>query len=138
MKVSDLSRVVVLEKSLFTTPWPEEAFKAEIDRKSALILEVDGKIEGYICSLVVLDEAEITNVAISKEKQRQGLGFLLISSMLEFLKNKGCVDIYLEVRENNLAAIKLYEKSGFEKFGIRRNYYSKPRENALVLRKNIG
>lgn len=133
LEESDMPRVLVLEKKLFSTPWPREAFQNEIDRKAALVLEIKGRIEGFICWIQVIDEAEITNVAVAKDFQRQGWGQILVTEAMKILKKKGCKNFYLEVRKSNKAARLLYKKMGFELVGLRENYYFKPRENALIL-----
>ena len=134
MLESDLDRVIFIERELFSSPWPREAFWQEIENELAQVLEVDGEIQGYVCALQVLDEAEISNVAVSKAYQRRGFGKILVTSMIDDLYSKGCVRIFLEVRDTNIAAIKLYSKMGFELLGARKKYYSDPVEDALVMK----
>ncbi|OQX70452.1 MAG: ribosomal-protein-alanine N-acetyltransferase [Candidatus Cloacimonas sp. 4484_275] len=115
-----------------TNPWTEKMFIDEIKNHDAYVLgEVSGKeIIGYICGWEIAGEFEITNVAVSPEFQRHGFGERLVKFIRE---EKKCRIFFLEVRESNFAARKLYEKLGFKVIGVRKNYYHSPIENALLM-----
>ena len=137
MKESDMDRVLTIENDLFSIPWTREAFNNEINNELAFVLEVDGELVGYICSLLVLDEAEISNVAVSKIKQKCGYGKILLNEMIMILKEKGCKRIFLEVRQSNIPAKRLYQGYGFSLLGYRKGYYRNPKEDALILKFEI-
>lgn len=82
---------------------------------------------------MVLDEGDVTNVAVCRERQREGIGNFLVSSLLRLAGDQGISMIHLEVRSGNETAIRLYERLGFQRDGIRRNYYSDPEEDAVLM-----
>ena len=79
------------------------------------------------------DEADIANIAVLPENRECGIGYSLLSKMVDIARYKGANRIFLEVRESNLAAVSLYKKLGFANIGRRRNYYTNPREDAIVM-----
>ena len=93
----------------------------------------DGTPVGYSLISYVGEEGEILTIGIHPEKQGQGLGRVLLQAMLEKAYNKGVENIYLEVRESNVAAQNLYASFGGVQVGLRKNYYENPKENAKVL-----
>ena len=92
-----------------------------------------GKIIGYICGLLLYDEFNITNVGVTSDHQRDGFGQALLKFIISYLLKQNCLKFYLEVRESNIAAIRLYEKYGFYIIGKRKKYYNHPVEDALML-----
>ncbi|MDP8203864.1 MAG: ribosomal protein S18-alanine N-acetyltransferase [Candidatus Tenebribacter mawsonii] len=137
MKVEDLPNIMILEKNLFRTAWEEEIFIEEIELQYAYVLEIKDRIIGYICGWKLLDEFNITNIAIDKKFQRKGFGKRLVQFIISKLISENCFKFFLEVRESNDAAKLLYEKIGFKLIGARKNYYHSPQENALVLGINL-
>ncbi len=129
---SDLSLVIEIENRAFAHPWPSQAFE-DLKSQYILLLEVDGKLSGYIIYHVVLEEAVILNFAIEPGLQRQGHGEYLLRQSMKALRDRGCSLFYLDVRESNQAAIGLYKKLGFSVMGIRKSYYSDPDEDAIVM-----
>ena len=124
MELRDLPQVVMIEESLFSDPWTENAFRDTLDQKEAdfvVAVSEQEEIIGYCGAYRALDEAEIVNVAIRKKDQNQEE------------KKKGVHFFILEVRESNLSAQHCYEKLGFKSIGIRKNFYDCPRENALIM-----
>lgn len=91
------------------------------------------KIAGYIGMYVSFDEAGITNVAVSPEYRRQGIGRQLVTSAKAAAKNAAVNTMFLEVRVSNAPAISLYRKMGFENLGIRKNFYDHPAEDAYIM-----
>lgn len=116
--------------------WSAESFKSEVEKDNGIVIccYADNCVIGLICGYFAGDEADITSIAVDENYRRLGIGSKLIQ---EFLKNlpEYISDIFLEVRESNSPAIGLYEKYGFEKISIRKNFYSNPDENAVVMRK---
>ena len=133
---ADVAAVVQIEKACFSEPWSEESFRALVDGAHALFLVAvnpDHGIAGYIAAIELGDDAELLNVAVEPGSRRRGIAALLLDSVVAELRAKGLKALYLEVRESNLAALALYKSRGFRQLGVRRNYYRRPAENALVL-----
>ena len=87
----------------------------------------EGVIVGYVCVRLMYEEAQVCNLAVLPEYRRQGIGTALVSHVLEFSKQQGCERCELEVNVCNEGALALYEKCGFERAGIRKNFYRKSR-----------
>lgn len=132
MRESDLSEVLRIERQVFPDPWPLEAFNILPEERS-WVLTIDGVLRGFVMFHQILDEAIILNFAIDSDFWRQGLGSLLLEHSLKILIEEGARKVFLDVRESNLPAQKMYEKHGFKALGIRRDYYKNPSENAIVM-----
>lgn len=130
-----IPQMVELEKICFSLPWTADMIKSELNNPSCLYLAaVDGDtLVGYIGVQTVLDEGYINNVAVRPEYRRQGIAAALISLLVEQARAIGLAFMTLEVRESNAPAISLYEKLGFTTVGRRKNYYEKPREDAILM-----
>ena len=137
MKKEDIPAIMILEKELFSTTWEEEMFIEEINKQYAYIVEIKDKIIGYICGWKLLDEFNVTNIAIATDYQRKGFAKALVQFLMSKLLDEKCFKFFLEVRESNDSAKKLYKKMGFSVIGSRKNYYHSPDENALVLGINL-
>jgi [ribosomal protein S18]-alanine N-acetyltransferase len=98
-----------------------------------LVVEEDGRVAGFIVAHAVEREWEIENIAVSGPARRRGLGSHLLGEFLDLVRDQGGQAVFLEVRESNLAARKLYEKWAFSETGRRKGYYQDPPEDALVL-----
>lgn len=135
MTVDDLDQVMAIEEDLFSVPWTKEGFFAFLLRPNTLFLTVEekGQILGYCGVLMVLDEGEITNVAVRRDRQREGIGQFLVEGLILMIREQGIHTLHLEVRAGNDSAIRLYERIGFEKTGLRRNYYTSPAEDAILM-----
>jgi len=96
-----------------------------------------GRIVAFLILSTVLDESEILQVAVKKEYQRSGFAAALLEEVFGFCREMGISKIFLEVREGNLPARSLYEKFGFEEAGLRKGYYENPRENGVIMAKNL-
>lgn len=140
MTVDSVSQVADLEKEYFSVPWSEESLRQELDNPLSLWLTAveDGTVIGYIGAQTVLGEADMMNLAVKPDFRRCGIGERLVSELIERLKEIGANCLLLEVRSSNQSAIALYEKMGFSQVGRRKNYYVRPREDALILRKEWG
>lgn len=133
MLPADLREVLTIEESAFADPWPEEAFSPDIV-DSGFILQKDNVLIGYVFALCVMDECSLINVAVKPSEQKQGFGEFMLREVIRTLyKERKIRMYYLDVRESNVAAHKLYSKLGFSSLGIRKNYYRFPPENALVM-----
>lgn len=136
MLPEDIDGVLQVEHDCFTVPWSRTAFEAEVnDNQLAryLVVETAGRLIGYAGMWMILDEAHVTNIAIIAGYRRQGLGERLLLELMDLAKQLGAGSMTLEVRPSNTAAQKLYRKLGFEKRGIRRQYYSDTKEDALIM-----
>lgn len=136
MLEADLDTVLDIEQELFTAPWSRLMFLQELQNNICLVAELEETI-GFFCGYKVLDEFSINNVGIRKKYQKQGWATKLINSVIEVQANLGIKSFFLEVRESNLAAIKLYKKCGFSPIGLRKNYYISPIEHAIIMLKSV-
>jgi ribosomal-protein-alanine N-acetyltransferase len=134
MNESHVSAVAELERQNFSEPWPEIAVRSELTNKLALWLVAveDGVVAGYVGSQTVLQEADMMNIAVADTHRRRGIARMLVE---ELIRQLDAYQLTLEVRASNAPAIALYEKLGFTQVGLRKNYYHKPKEDALILRK---
>lgn len=135
MSERDSSAVWELEKKCFSVPWSEESIRAMFSEKGYwnLTARDDGSLVGYIGMKAVLDEADITNVAVDPDRRRQGIGKMLLRELLARAGKLGIRRIFLEVRVSNTAARALYEQAGFRTVDVRKNYYEKPKEDAYIM-----
>ena len=134
MNESHVAAVAELEKQNFSEPWPEIAVRSELTNKLALWLVAveDGVVAGYVGSQTVLQEADMMNIAVGEGFRRRGIARMLVE---ELIRRLDAYQLTLEVRASNDPAIALYESLGFTQVGLRKNYYHKPKEDALILRK---
>lgn len=137
MSYDDLPEVHAIERRCFTTPWSMDAFRHEITQKETIlkVAVLKDKIIGYVCLRTILDVTHILNLAVLPEFRGQGIGSMLLRDALQELKQSGIKTnlVTLEVRESNIAAIRLYEKFGFKIIGRRSGYYQKPYEDAIIM-----
>lgn len=135
MQAADVEVVAKIEKSVQSHPWTLKQFEDAVTAYQSTVIEVQGQVAGFCILQPVLDEANLLLMAIDPAQQGQGLGYQLLEVSVAMLKNNP-VQIFLEVRESNLAAIKLYEKSGFHQIDLRKNYYPNSngsREHAIIM-----
>lgn len=137
--LEDAPAIAELEKRCFSDPWSEKSIASEVHNPLAywLVAEDGGEILGYIGSQSVLDAADVMNLAVSPDHRRKGIGEKLIKALTRHLQENGVIALLLEVRVSNAPAISLYEKLGFVQVGRRPRYYTNPREDALILRKEL-
>ncbi len=123
-----------LETLCFPLPWSERSLcdMTENENASFLCAFADGVFAGYVGMLCVLDEGQICNVAVSPRFRRQGIGRALMEAQIRAARSRGLSFMTLEVRAGNLAAQALYEKQGWKKVGVRKNFYERPREDAFL------
>lgn len=137
MTAEHVAQVAELEKLCFSTPWSEKSVAGELTNPLALwIVALDhDRVVGYVGSQSVLGEADMMNIAVSPEYRRQGIANTLVKALISQLAANEVHSLTLEVRASNAPAITLYDKLGFTQVGRRPNYYSAPKEDALILRK---
>ena len=139
MKQEDVPQIANLEKLCFSDPWSVNSIASELENPLScwLVAEEQGTVVGYVGSQSVLDGADVMNIAVDPNFRRQGIGEQLISALVAKLKENQIICLLLEVRVSNEPAIALYEKLGFVQVGRRPRYYHNPREDALILRKDL-
>lgn len=132
-----IDAVYELEKECFANPWSREDLSAQLSNPNAHFLAaVSGdEVCGYIGIYEYFESCEIANLAVKKELRRNGIATALINAASENAGKRGCEFITLEVRPSNGTALSLYYSLGFEKAGIRKNFYTSPAEDALILTK---
>lgn len=135
MQPEDLDEVAAIEKTLFSCPWSKNSFEISLDKEYILFLTAiwDGKIAGYCGFLRSFDEADIVNVGVAKEYQGRGIACAMLKELMRLGNEIGVKDFTLEVRVSNAPAIHVYEKLGFVNEGIRKNFYEKPKEDAMIM-----
>ncbi len=140
MELADVPEVARIEEVCFSSPWSARSFASCLaDREVvlSLVATVDGAVAGYTVNWVVPPEVYIGNLAVAPEFRRQGIGRLLLTTILANGRGHGCTVAHLEVRVSNQAAITLYESMGFWRVGIRRGFYEDNGEDALLMSLSI-
>lgn len=137
MEKKHLSGVLKIEESCFTHPWSKESFESELRKAESykFVALENGEVIGFAILDIVLDEGNLLDIAVDRNHRRKGVARALFEKMLEKAQEKELSFITLEVRISSTPAIALYEAMGFEKVGVRKNYYSKPTEDALLMTK---
>lgn len=136
--LSDVQEIMALEQGSIEHPWESKAIETLItdSNKTCLIAELDGTIAAYVGAESVLDESNIGNIVTHKDYRGRGIATQLFDALLKELKEQGIVKVFLEVEHDNAPAIALYEKSGFTKYGHRRDYYG-PGKDAVLMSKEL-
>lgn len=139
MTVEHVAQVAELERLCFRDPWSEKSIASELDNELShwLVLEENGKVLGYVGTQTVMDQTDMMNIAVHPDHRRRGIADALMAVLVSDLERMGSRCLMLEVRVSNEPARKLYERWGFAEAGRRRNYYRNPKEDALILRKEI-
>lgn len=141
MTLHDVNEVYEIEKESFTLAWTKEAFEQEMvknDFAYYVVAETEEGIIGYCGMWLVIDEAHITNIAISPSQRGKKLGEALMKAAIDSAKAQGAQLMTLEARVSNVVAINLYKKLGFQNGGIRKGYYTDNQEDAIVMWVNFN
>jgi ribosomal-protein-alanine N-acetyltransferase len=136
MRLDDLEAVHRIELASFSSPWPPNAYRSELETNrlaSYLVARIDGEIVAYGGMWLMVDEAHITTFAVHPAWRRQRVGERLLLAFLDIAIDQRAHEATLEVRLSNLAARRLYEKYGFRPVGLRPRYYSDDHEDALIM-----
>lgn len=130
------ANIALIERACFSIPWTEQSIAESLGSDSTYfnIAYADGEPAGYMSMQVCCDEGDIMRVAVLPQFRRFGIGRALLAKCFE---DNAFHAVFLDVRENNTPAIKLYESFGFEKIGLRKNYYANPTENAVMMKKDF-
>ena len=132
--------IVRIENECFSAPWSEASVRAELDNENAhfLVAAAGERVMGYIGVHEIVGEAYIANVAVSNRYRRLGIASVLLNEAEKGAKERGCEFISLEVRQSNVPAISLYEKRGYTVRGVRKNFYSDPTEDGIIMTLDLG
>ncbi len=135
MSAEHLDGVEALEKSCFSHPWSRQSLESELENEQSLFYAAveDGQVIGYIGMSFVLDEGYVYNVAVGEAFRKKGVGSALLRSLVTYCQKHDFAFLTLEVRESNAAARSLYAHFGFVKVGERKDFYTEPTENAVLM-----
>jgi ribosomal-protein-alanine N-acetyltransferase len=137
MRTEDVEQVLGIESRVFTTPWQAETFQSLIGRPGSELWVMEHPVEGLVAYAVlwcILDQGELANIAVRSDHRGEGYASQLLERVLHIARDREVETIYLEVRASNTRALELYERFGFSQVGVRKLYYDKPKEDALVMR----
>jgi [ribosomal protein S18]-alanine N-acetyltransferase len=137
---ADLVAIAAIERASFGDPWTRSMFSVHLDSGRGdvfLVATDDAHIVGYAITRIAGAESELLNIAVGAERRTQGIGAILLDAAMEHTARSGASEMWLEVRESNAAARRLYDTRGFVAVGVRKRYYHAPREDALVLRADL-
>jgi ribosomal-protein-alanine N-acetyltransferase len=131
----DAAEMAELEKRCFPLPWSLDSVRAELGNPIGVYFGAftEGMMAGYAGMQAIAGEGYITNIAAAPEHRRRGLGSALLKKLIGAGRERGLAFLTLEVRASNTAAQSLYEKHGFSARGRRKNYYDKPKEDAVIM-----
>lgn len=137
MTLEDLNNIKDNLISDFDDFWNYSIFKSELESDSShyLVVKDNSKIIGFAGIKVILPDADIMNIVVKKDFRNQGIGSLLLKELINLSKSLNIKNLFLEVNEKNTPAISLYNKFGFKKISIRKNYYKN--NNAIVMRLDL-
>ena len=132
---TDIPQLFLLESSCFADPWSQKSLRDTLneDHSYMLIAEENGRICGYLNTTFVLDEMNLNRICVLPQYRRIGLGTALVGRMFDYARTHGICTIYLEVRESNDSAQRVYRRFGFKVVGERANFYQNPTETGLVM-----
>lgn len=131
-----LDDILLMEQQCFSVPWTHEQLMAQLSDFMHIFLAAEdenGRAVGYAGLMYVLDEGYISNVAVSPDRRREGIADMLLTELYERAKPKKLSFLTLEVRESNIPAQSLYKKHGYTEVGRRKAYYSRPKEDAVLM-----
>ncbi len=136
MTIDDLEQVVAIDQVSFSLPWPTRAFQFELTDNPASrswVVEADGHISAMLVAWFIVDEIHIATIATHPDYRQQGVGRKLLLHTLQAAKEEGALTSFLEVRESNEAALKMYYDFGFIETGRRVGYYKDNNEDAILM-----
>lgn len=139
MTEKSVKDIALCERTCFSSPWSEEGIRAELSNPTAhfFTLSFDGEFAGYCGMHEVCGECYIANIAVMPKFRRMGAASMLLKKLISLCEENGWEFISLEVRKSNMAAISLYEKFLFVPVGERKNFYTNPQEDAIIMTRNF-
>ncbi len=141
MTLTDLDEVMAIEEAIYIFPWTRGIFRDCLSvGYPCRVLQIDGRLQAYAILSIAAGEAHILTLCVNPDSRRRGYGELMLGDILQVAREYHVDSVYLEVRPSNQAAIRLYEKTGFQEIGIRPDYYPDEfgREDALVMALSLG
>ena len=139
-KEQEIEEIARLEQEIFPDPWSLKALRDTWNQKQAQILGawLDGQMAGYVIVYFAADESEIARIAVDEKFRRQGVAGALLDGMERVLAGKGIVRLMLDVRKSNAAALRFYLSRAFKEDGVRKNFYTNPIEDAILMSRGLG
>ena len=131
-----LDDILLMEQQCFSVPWTRDQLAAQMSDSMYIFLAAEdesGRAVGYVGLMYVLDEGYISNVAVSPSRRREGIADMLLTELYARAQAKKLSFLTLEVRESNAPAQSLYKKHGYTEVGMRKGYYSLPKEDAVLM-----
>jgi [ribosomal protein S18]-alanine N-acetyltransferase len=128
--------ILLIEQQCFSLPWTRDQLMAQLSEHMHIFLAAEdesGRAVGYVGLMYVLDEGYISNIAVSSDRRREGIADMLLTELYARAKAKKLSFLTLEVRESNIPAQCLYKKHGYTEVGRRKGYYSRPKEDAVLM-----
>lgn len=140
MRREDVADVAKLERKIFNDAWSEKAIQETLEQKQTMTLLAyeDKRLIGYVILYFVLEEGEIARIAVEDAYRRQGVASKMLSELEYLCEDNGVNKLLLDVRESNETARRFYERQGFVRDGIRKNYYSDPVEDGILMSCELG
>jgi ribosomal-protein-alanine N-acetyltransferase len=130
MKEEDLASVRAIEALSFSSPWSDNTF---VSFPLVVVRRPDDEVVAYIIFWQIREDVQVNNIAVRPDCRGQGIAEALMRYVIDKVRKAGATFMTLEVRPSNTAATNIYKKLGFEVLGTRKNYYTKPDEDALIL-----
>ena len=139
-KEQEIEEIARLEQEIFPDPWSLTALRDTWNQKQAQILGawLDGQMAGYVIVYFAADESEFARIAVDEKVRRQGVAGALLDEMERVLAVKGIARLMLDVRKSNAAALRFYLSRGFKEDGVRKNFYTNPIEDAILMSRRLG
>ena len=137
-RAEDISRIREIAEASFPDPWSEASFRDELGADGVFYAAFDGgRLDGYLVLRSMGLECEVLDVAVAPEARRTGIGEAMLAAAVQYACEHGAEKVWLEVRAGNSPAIGLYEKYGFSRVGLRKNYYASPAEDAVLMERRL-
>jgi len=136
-----IGQAAEIEALCFSNPWSRRLLEEELERENSIFLAAAGpeqELLGFVCAQAVLDEGCINTIAVRPERRRLGVATRLMEELKRYAIQKKLAFLTLEVRESNHTAQALYAKQGYRTVGCRRNYYERPKEDAILMTLEFG
>jgi [ribosomal protein S18]-alanine N-acetyltransferase len=131
--LADVSALLAIERETVSAAhWTIEQYERRVNEARVLVAEEENEVCGFVCARVVAEQWEIENIAVSEFKRRRGIADELLQTVLSGARDHAATSVWLEVRESNDPARRLYEKHSFRESGRRREYYQNPLEDAVL------
>ena len=139
MSLAHVDEVLGIEREAFSNPWQRSDFEYALGRSSALsvVVRQGGHLVGYAVGFFIRSEFHLANLAVRDARRGEGIGHWLLARVIDGVRARGARVITLEVRVSNGPALALYEGSGFRQVAVQKDYYTHPKEDALVMIKPL-